>query len=237
MFYIKGMKKITLRNGETALVDDDDFERLRSFKWYLSHGYAVSARHRKGKSRKDLDRTENFAMHRLVMGNPPTEGLMVDHIDRDRLNNQKNNLRWVSYHQNSHNSKNPCSEYKGVSKDGSKWIAQIKSKRLGSFDTKKEAALAYDKAARKLFGEYAYQNFPMEHFEGAAIRHLDYTPEAHIPVSKFAGVTYFGHGGKRVKRWRAVFRKKTLGYFLTEEEAKIKYELAKEQYESSKSQN
>jgi hypothetical protein len=94
--------------------------------------------------------------------------MLVDHKDRNGLNNQKENLRICDYSKNAQNSKrNPIygsSNYKGVYlyKRTNKYRANIKLKGkriyLGYFDSDKEAALAYNKKAIELFGEYACLN-------------------------------------------------------------------------------
>lgn len=234
MFYINTMKEIPIRNSDVkAYVDDEDFDELIKSKWYLSHGYAVTARHRKGASRTDKNRTVNFCMHRLIMGHPPTEKLIVDHIDRNRLNNQRSNLRWVSHHQNAQNSA-PYSKYgfKGVAPTDSKWIAQVQGKFLGSYDSVEEAAMAYDKAARYFYGEnYAYLNFPDKTYD-KPVRYVDFEPEIKKRKSKYVGVSLHT-ASKRRKKWRAIFRKKIVGYFLTEDEAGAAYLEAKKIYEGS----
>jgi len=107
-------------------------------------------------------------MHREII-NPP-ECLVVDHKDYNGLNNTKNNLRVCTRAQNAHHSRpyrnKLYSNYKGVTFDKRchKWYAGIvhSSKKiyLGSFDDKLEAAVAYDRKAEQLFGEFVYLNFP-----------------------------------------------------------------------------
>jgi len=235
------MKKVYL-NGKYShlfcMVDDADFELVFKFKWYFKCGYACTVFHKKGYSRLDKDRNQNIAMHRLLLGFP--DGVL-DHINGNRLDNRRQNLRIVNWQQNASNSMGSSNRkytYKGVCKDGNKWIVWVTSKGnsyfLGSFDSELEAALVYDKGARYFFGEYARLNFP-EKFYDKPVRCVDFIPDKIIRKSKYIGVSYFGHGGKRKKRWRAVFRKKTLGYFMTEKEAGLAYQKAKEEYESKKS--
>ena len=106
-------------------------------------------------------------MHREIMDAPA--GLYVDHINRNGLDNRRPNLRIVTPQQNSWNTRlgigRGRSKYKGVSqdKDVRKWRASIcidkKLKHLGYFTDEKQAAEAYDKAAKKHRGEYAFLNF------------------------------------------------------------------------------
>jgi hypothetical protein len=156
---VKGdtMKEIPLTKGKVAIVDDADYEYLSQFSWsYDNQGYAITALYRPKRM---------IRMHRMLM-NPPRE-LQVDHINRNKLDNRKNNLRICSRAENRRNTpknKNNTSGYKGVFYHGQmdKWRAQInykgKSIYLGLFDSKHEAAKAYNKKAKELHGEFAYLN-------------------------------------------------------------------------------
>ena len=106
-------------------------------------------------------------MHRQILEAP--KGVWVDHIDGNGLNNRKSNLRLCSATENACNRRpvpNCHSRYKGVSwhKRQKKWAVRIakrgKGIHLGSFDDEIEAAVAYDRKAEVLFGEFAYLNFP-----------------------------------------------------------------------------
>ena len=158
------MKKISLTKGKFALVDDEDYDFLMQWKWYCgSHGYAERSVYL-GKI-NGSHKSRRILMHRQLMNTQ--DAMQVDHIDGDKLNNSKNNLRNVTDGENKLNKpaqKNGKSKYKGVHWHGQrkKWTAQIKrgKKRLslGLFLREEEAAMAYDIAARELHGEYAYQN-------------------------------------------------------------------------------
>jgi hypothetical protein len=105
-------------------------------------------------------------MHRQIMQAPA--GLDVDHINGDRLDNQRGNLRIATRQQNCWNTTkrkgNYTSPYKGVSWRRGQWAAYItvsnRQRPLGKFADPIEAARAYDCAAREMFGEFAYLNFP-----------------------------------------------------------------------------
>ena len=145
---------IPLTKGKFALIDDDDFEKLIQYKWHCSSlGYAE---HRIPSTMKMLK------MHRVVNGTP--DGLMTDHINGNRLDNRKSNLRNCDRSQNLANSsrrKDNKSGYKGVlwDKRERKWIASIrvngKLHFLGRYVNIKVAAQAYSEAANKHFGEFA----------------------------------------------------------------------------------
>ena|SRR5437870_7547333 len=161
------MKEVKLTNYGVTLVDDEDFEKVSQFNWmaYLNGGrlYAIT------------NKFPQIWMHRLIMGVSDPE-ILVDHSDKNGLNNRKYNLRICNKRLNAANSdirRDNTSSFKGVS--GSKssinpWMAYIKShgirRYLGIFPTKEEAALAYDKAAMKHFGEFASLNFPKESYLG-----------------------------------------------------------------------
>ena len=153
------MKQIPLSNGKFSLVDDEDFAWLSKFKWHFNEGYA---------------RTHDFVpgmthyLHELVTLFKLKD--QVDHIDANRLNNQKSNLRAATQQQNNANAlkwRRTCSSrYKGVcwAKTKNKWEVKItvnyKTIHLGRYFDEEEAARTYDQAAKEHFGEFARLNFP-----------------------------------------------------------------------------
>ena len=160
--------KIPLTRGLFSVVDDADAPLVQEYKWYALRSrrtfYAVrSVNKPNGKQTK-------VQMHTLLTGFPVT-----DHIDGDGLNNRRNNLRASSVKENQWNNRkqlNTSSQYKGVTlhKGINKFQAAIttpsldgpgKNKYLGVFASEIEAAIAYDNAARELFGNFTALNFPM----------------------------------------------------------------------------
>jgi hypothetical protein len=153
-------KSIPLSQGKSALVDDEDFDRLKSYQWFLSGtGYAVGFVPSNGKFKLAY-------MHRFIM--QAAEGQLVDHINSDSLDNRQTNLRFATPQQNGQNkrlSALSCTGLKGVGwhKNRRKYHARIQLQgiryHLGFFDDAETAALAYDEAARRLFGEFAVCNY------------------------------------------------------------------------------
>lgn len=149
-----GIAKIPLgiNAKDGYIITDKKFAYLDKYKWNLGkRGYATTGK-------------ENF--HHLVIGKPP-KNMVVDHINRNRLDCRLENLRIVSYQVNAQNispQKNNTSGYKGVwfRKDTNKWVANIKVNykkiNLGCFIDKIDAAKAYNQAAIKYFGSNAVLN-------------------------------------------------------------------------------
>lgn len=145
-------------NKGCAKVSPEDVEKIKKHKWHYEHGYAATW--------LGLPGANTLRMHRLIL-NPPKEA-DVDHINHDRLDNRRSNLRLTTTSQNTANShrkaSNQSSKYKGVSKKGNRWRAKIgkdeKVHNLGSYQTEELAARAYDSASLYLNGEYALLNFP-----------------------------------------------------------------------------
>ena len=153
---MKDYKEIQLTQNQQTLVDNDDYEELMKYIWHAQKDknifYAVG---RNKESRKSL------RMHRLIMDCP--QGMVVDHINHDTLDNRKENLRVVTKTQNNKNrsiSKNNKSGYKGVcwSKRAKKWMASITNDgvqiHIGYFHCADEAYKAYCAESGRLHGEH-----------------------------------------------------------------------------------
>lgn len=159
------MKSIPVGQYE-ANVDDSDFDSLSKYRWYLMRSktkhstrlYAVC---------DDVGRKRRF-MHRIILN--PADGLDIDHADGNGLNNCRTNLRVCTRSQNIAHAIKPghgkSSRFKGVSfhRRDSLFFAQIKyhgrSIHLGCFKKEEDAARAYDKKAKELFGDFAFINLP-----------------------------------------------------------------------------
>jgi hypothetical protein len=154
------MKELRLNATHVAVVDDADFEMLSHWKWTWEGRYAIRRETRGGKPRVCY-------MHRMIM--LPDAGQPVDHVNGNKLDNRRRNLRVVNMSENQANSKSRAgssSRFKGVSWHSARrqWRAYIGTDgscvHLGMFLSESDAARAYDRAALRLFGEYARLNFP-----------------------------------------------------------------------------
>ena len=130
------MKEIILSgktaNRKSAKVDDDDYKKNNHLRWHMSDtGYAV--RRYNG---------ETYRLHRLIMNCP--EGMVVDHLNGDRLDNRKCNLRICTQLENAkniHNVKGYCYD-----KAKKKYMVRYNRKYYGRYETEEEAKRAYQLA-------------------------------------------------------------------------------------------
>lgn len=145
------MKEIVLCTGDRVLVDDADFADLNRWKWKL---------HPQGYASRTVTGGGTVLMHRQITA--ARSGVDVDHINRNKLDNRRENLRLVDHSTNMHNrpkQANNTSGLKGVSWDASrsKWKAAIQVRGqqvyLGRFLTKEDAHTAYLAACRSLVGD------------------------------------------------------------------------------------
>ena len=157
-------KEISLINSDLkAIVSNKDFERVNKYKWLLTDKKYVRRNNSK------------LSLHRFILNAP--KNMQVDHINHNTLDNRKQNLRLCTQSQNQMNQarhKKTLSKYKGVdlaewkykNKVYQYWRARIqingKPILLGLFKSEIQAARGYDKAAKELFGEFAFINFKEE---------------------------------------------------------------------------
>lgn len=151
------MKYISLTQGKRAVVSDADFKRLAKYRWFATKGkdgnyYAARI----------------VYLHRDVLGVRDSK-THVDHRDGDTLNDARKNLRRASCAQNGQNRKlqsNNTSGFKGIERHRGKWMVRIQAFRkrhcLGCYADRRTAAQVYDRAARRLHGEFARLNFPVK---------------------------------------------------------------------------
>jgi len=164
---IRSMKKIPLTKGKFAIVDDEDFVVLSRFKWNL---------HNWGHAKRTDTRVAPLNMENYII--PSKSGHEILHRNGNKLDNRKENLLLAKHSVLCHRSPKKKtaihSKYKGVTYDGimrrgkhtyyisKPWRAYACKNyiryNIGRFKTEKEAAEAYNKKVRGLYGELAYQN-------------------------------------------------------------------------------
>ena len=158
------MKKIPLTQGQFAIVDDEDYDRLSEYKWRVNKSGRVFYAVRDCYLNK---KRESISMARSLVC--PDNGMEVDHINRNPLDNRRNNIRVCTRQENSRNRGIPAhntSGYKGVRwhNQANKWMAVLgidgKLVYFGFYTCIVKAAKAHDAAAREHFGEFACLNFP-----------------------------------------------------------------------------
>jgi hypothetical protein len=164
------MTRMTLSNGYVTLLDDEDYERFKQWKWYGAPTHS-KVYVRRGYTRNQKSFSE--MLHRVIMNAP--HGFQVDHIDGDTLNNQKSNLRLCTPTENQRYKRSMISKprpahrpFKGVRlTPAGRYKASIVHERqwiyLGTYDSAMDAARAYDTKAIELRGAFACTNFPSYH--------------------------------------------------------------------------
>ena len=159
-------RRINLGEGLWAIVDWNVYYRICIYKWHAMGKRGLFYAVRKVK----ISETEiiTMSMHRKIMNAP--DDLLVDHQNRNKLDNRLANLRLATFSENMCNrirdKSKASSKYIGVSfnKRSKRWVCRIghdsKSIWLGTFDNEIDAAKAYDEAAKKYHAQFAQLNFP-----------------------------------------------------------------------------
>lgn len=144
---IESKKHGTLR----VLIDTPDIPKIRNFRWYVAGKTMYVKAIKKGKS---------IMLHHLIL--PRKKGFIIDHKNRDVLDNRSSNLRYATYQTNSWNSFFDKRGFKGAYKKSGKWRSRIyingKRKLIGDYSTKEEALSAYDQQVIETRGEFALTN-------------------------------------------------------------------------------
>jgi hypothetical protein len=143
---------IELTKGKYAKIDISDVDIIKKYSWqYSSSGYAVH----KGET--------SILMHRYIIGSKNEQE--VDHINQDKLDNRRENLRICTHSENLSNRKKfngSLTKYKGIYRRGDKFCAKIqknnKVTHLGTFNTEEEAAKAYNIASESIYGKFSSPN-------------------------------------------------------------------------------
>lgn len=207
---------IILTTGNVAKVSPEDHERVSKYKWSERGGYANHA--------------ALGSLHKVIIGKRPEgipEAYVIDHVNRDKLDNRRENLRWVSTSFNIFNTNTKpgsSSKFRGVRWciHKEKWIARFRGKSQGSFDNEREAAIAYAKAAIRVWPDWAPTSdllvgpdlLSREEIEGKTNNLHKDQPIKLLPT----GVT------RKNKKYRAMYRKEYLGTFATIEQANHVYQ-------------
>lgn len=156
----ENIAEIQVKDGRKILIDARDIELAKQYTWYISkQGYAASHENKKSA----------ILLHRIIMN--PSKNMEVDHINRNRLDCRRSNLRVCEHKDNAKNcstAKNNSSGIIGVSRSKKRWRASIcvnyNAMELGTFKTKEEAIKTRLEAESRYYGEYAPQKHLFEEY-------------------------------------------------------------------------
>jgi hypothetical protein len=149
--------KIALNHNQLTEIDDEDFDRVNRISWYANWNKRAKSFYVRG---REKGTKKIWLLHRYIIN--AKAGEEIDHIDHNTLNNKKSNLRIVTHSQNIMNSlkkSSASSVYKGV-RVYIRYVVFFRKKYIGLYDSEKEAAMAYDKAAYKFDPIHCSLNFP-----------------------------------------------------------------------------
>lgn len=221
--------RVPLSKGHYALIDATDASEILAYNWYFQGRYAMRVEGPRNKRKYTL-------MHRQLLKPPP--GLEVDHVNGDKLDNRRANLRLCTRSQNAANRPGldgASSRYKGVAyeKRTGLWIATINNSYLGGFEREEDAAMAYDAAALERYGEFARLDFdrsevpPLAQALSKRVGHGERRRKLYRTSSSGRrGVRWYPNRGKWRARITVDGKLIHLGYFDSLEEATRAYEEA-----------
>lgn len=159
-----GSVEIVISDGNVAMIDSSDLHLVNGYRWSICWHPDTDTIYAHANTRSKQPRT-TIKMHELII--PPIEGMEVDHRDHNGLNNRRSNLKSVTHGVNMHNQgprKDNKVGLKGVYAVRDKFRAQIRVNgelmNLGYYETPADAANAYDKHARIVYGENFRSSFP-----------------------------------------------------------------------------
>ena len=145
-----------------ALVNEDVYAWATGFNWFVNdRGYI----HR-NRLQDELRLGQTVRLHNLIL--PPAAGQVIDHINRDPLDNRRSNLRLVTPAQNAMNRgvRAGRSRFRGVSGTEGHWQCKLRianqELRLGRYSDERDAARVYDLIAALLLGDTAQLNYPKQ---------------------------------------------------------------------------
>lgn len=143
--------------GYEVIIDDDDYEKISRYSWSI---YGAGKPYFAAYSHVENGKNIKIILHRIILGK--SNGMIIDHINGNTLDNRKCNLRFCTKTENSRNRKrNLKSKYKGICfhESTGKWEARIKVNKksiyLGIYNSPEDAHIAYCKAAKKYHGDFA----------------------------------------------------------------------------------
>lgn len=206
-----------IHGSVVCLIDDEDAPLVNQYRWYVTkQGYVTTVLVTSGKGRQGIK------LHRLLMNAP--KGVMVDHINRNKLDNRRSNLRLCVRAQNQANRENnPNTDGVSWDKRGNQWVVHVgngakRESYKGSFDDKNAALNCYNHYALEKYGEFASLNEceVMSREEWEAKRKLKHYASKYTYVQKGR---IFGKSPWYVEVVTFEGKRHYVGYYETEEEA------------------
>jgi hypothetical protein len=224
--------RVPLGNDKYAFIDEEDAERVSQHSWIC---LSSPRRPNRAYAQTTLG-GKTTLLHRFVT--EALDGVDVDHINRNGLDNRKCNLRPCTQTLNNGNARKRRGTigYRGVEKRSDGWCARLQchgvTHRSEIVATEREAAETYDRMAREYFGAFAYQNLSDALVAVPAIEDPDSLPiiprpsvaGQRIGPSGFRGVSYRKHEGLWNARFTENGHRGSLGYFRTAEDAARAYD-------------